>query len=386
MNLNHTSIDPDVAPLIEEAITRLLFEHASGILIVMDPDGRILRASASLELLTGKKVRGMNVHELIIDFQGTLELSTLCSGKSDGQILHLSTHDGLPASFRFFGRKVGEYYFLFAETIEADLRRLRAELLNLNAEMHDVSRELQRRNVQLEELNKQKNQFLGIAAHDLRNPLGVIMAFSEILLDDAADTLTVGQRDILSTMRESSQFMLTLINNLLDISAIESGKLNLDLAATDFAELIRKNLARNSFLAVKKGIRIEQEIAADLPMLVIDAGKCEQVLNNLVTNAVKFSASGTVVTVNCSREHDTVVLSVQDQGQGIPDEELGKLFKPFSRTSVRSTAGETSTGLGLAIVKRILDGHGASIEVRSAVGEGSCFTITFPIPSKTETV
>ncbi|MFZ1730152.1 MAG: HAMP domain-containing sensor histidine kinase [Bacteroidota bacterium] len=385
MNLNPTSIDPDVAQQMEEKITRLLFEHASAVLVVLNANAEVIRASASLEKLAGKSLSGSSVFELLVDFQGTLDISTLCSPGSDGQILHISTLDGLPASFRFYGRKVEEYYFLYAETTEADLRRLRSELLDLNAEMHDMSRELQRRNVQLEQLDKLKNQFLGIAAHDLRNPIGVIMAFSEILLDDAAD-FSEEQRDILTTMHESSQFMLSLINNLLDISAIESGKLNLDIAPTDVAALIRKNLARNRLLAAKKEIQLEEHIASDMPELSLDAGKCEQVLNNLVTNAVKFSAAGTVVTVSCVSTPDTVVISVQDQGQGIPEAELEKLFKPFSRTSVRSTAGETSTGLGLAIVKRILDGHGASIDVSSVVGEGTCFTITFPHQMKTETV
>ncbi|MBR9979066.1 MAG: PAS domain-containing sensor histidine kinase [Bacteroidetes bacterium] len=378
MHSKPVSIKAETQRMMEQQLFRLLFEQASAVTILTDEHAHIIRASTSLEQLLGKSVRGLTLYELLVDFQGTLDIAEICRRENDGQTLHFSTDHGLPSSYRFFGRRVGKYYLLYAETNEAELRHFRKEMLNLNAEMHDMSRELQRRNVQLEQLSKLKNQFLGMAAHDLRNPLSVVMSFSEVLLDDVVGVLTDDQREIVATMHESSQFMLTLINNLLDISAIESGHLTLDRTPVHFDKLLRKNLARNRFLAAKKNIDIVEEIADDPPRLLLDAAKCEQVLNNLVTNAVKFSDAGTVISVTCRVINGELLLSVTDQGQGIPDDELGALFEPFARTSVRSTAGETSTGLGLAIVKRILDGHDASIAVRSVVGVGTTFMITFP--------
>ncbi|HOJ03207.1 MAG TPA: HAMP domain-containing sensor histidine kinase [Bacteroidota bacterium] len=368
--------------IIEQELTRLLFEDASALLLLLDVERRIVRASASFERVVGRNVRGASVYDFIVDFDGSLDVATLADGSAEGHILHVSGADGMPESYRFRARSMGDHLLLYGESPDSDIRKLRRELLTANNELHDMARELQKRNAQLEEMNKLKNQFLGIAAHDLRNPISVILSFSELMLHDDVESLTDAQREMVDSVYESSVFMLKLLNNLLDISAIEAGKLTLDMLPTDIAVLLRKNLQRNRILAERKGIAIRDEIDADLPMLALDAGKFEQVLNNLITNAVKFSERGTTVTVRCERSDHEVVLSVRDQGQGIPAEELDRLFKPFSRTSVRATAGESSTGLGLAIVKRIIDGHAARVRVDSVVGQGTVFSISLPIPSE----
>lgn len=368
--------------IIEQELTRLLFEDASALLLLLDVERRIVRASASFERVVGRNVRGVSVYDFIVDFDGSLDVATLADGSAEGHILHVSGADGMPESYRFRARSMGDHLLLYGESPDSDIRKLRRELLTANNELHDMARELQKRNAQLEEMNKLKNQFLGIAAHDLRNPISVILSFSELMLHDDVESLTDAQREMVDSVYESSVFMLKLLNNLLDISAIEAGKLTLDMLPTDIAVLLRKNLQRNRILAERKGIAIRDEIDADLPMLALDAGKFEQVLNNLITNAVKFSERGTTVTVRCERSDHEVVLSVRDQGQGIPAEELDRLFKPFSRTSVRATAGESSTGLGLAIVKRIIDGHAARVRVDSVVGQGTVFSISLPIRSE----
>lgn len=368
--------------IIEQELTRLLFEDASALLLLLDVERRIVRASASFERVVGRNVRGASVYDFIVDFDGSLDVATLADGSAEGHILHVSGADGMPESYRFRARSMGDHLLLYGESPDSDIRKLRRELLTANNELHDMARELQKRNAQLEEMNKLKNQFLGIAAHDLRNPISVILSFSELMLHDDVESLTDAQREMVDSVYESSVFMLKLLNNLLDISAIEAGKLTLDMLPTDIAVLLRKNLQRNRILAERKGIAIRDEIDADLPMLALDAGKFEQVLNNLITNAVKFSERGTTVTVRCERSDHEVVLSVRDQGQGIPAEELDRLFKPFSRTSVRATAGESSTGLGLAIVKRIIDGHAARVRVDSVVGQGTVFSISLPIRSE----
>ncbi len=382
MNLNTSSTHNPESRTIEQELTRLLFEDASALLLLLDVERRIVRASASFERVVGRNVRGASVYDFIVDFDGSLDVATLADGAADGHILHISGADGMPESYHFRVRSMGNHLLLYGESPDSDIRKLRKELLTANNELHDMARELQKRNAQLEEMNKLKNQFLGIAAHDLRNPISVILSFSEIILHEDVEPLTAAQREMMNSMYESSVFMLKLLNNLLDISAIEAGKLTLDMLPTDIAVLLRKNLQRNRILAERKGIAIRDEIDADLPKLALDAGKFEQVLNNLITNAVKFSERGTTVTVRCERSDHEVVLSVRDQGQGIPAEELDRLFKPFSRTSVRATAGESSTGLGLAIVKRIIDGHAARVRVDSVVGQGTVFSISLPIPSE----
>ncbi len=253
------------------------------------------------------------------------------------------------------------------------------ELSRLNNELANLQRELAKKNVQLERLNEQKNQFLGMAAHDLRNPLGVIRGFAEYLLEDAAGVLDEEQIEFLGIIQESSDFMLKLVDDLLDVAQIESGKLHLELLPADLVGVIKRNVALNRALAARKEIEIVFEPEKALPVVEVDAPKIEQVLNNLLSNAVKFSYPGSQIWVRLVREGDEVLLTVEDEGQGIPEDEIGKLFQPFQRTSVQSTAGESSTGLGLAIARRIVNGHGGEIWVESEVGRGSTFYVSLSI-------
>lgn len=258
------------------------------------------------------------------------------------------------------------------------------ELSRLNNDLATAQRELAKSNAELGRLNDQKNQFLGMAAHDLRNPLEVILTYSEFLLEEAAPALTPEQVSFVGTIRSSSDLMLRLVEDLLDLAKIEAGKLELDLERVDLAALVEANVARNRVLAAKKQIEIrlhfpqEGQQGGPLEML-IDPTKMEQVLNNLIGNAVKFSPAGSAVDVHVTPEGGRVTLAVEDRGPGIPAEERDKLFRPFARTRVRSTAGEKGAGLGLAIVKRIVEGHGGEIRVESEAGRGSAFCVSLPI-------
>lgn len=255
------------------------------------------------------------------------------------------------------------------------------ELGRLYNELANLQRELSKKNIELEKLNEEKNRFLGIAAHDLRNPLNAIQMYSEFLSDEAFDVLTPEQREFVSIIYSSSQFMLRLVNDLLDVAKIESGKLELNLVRTDLIDLIKHNVILNSAMASRKNIRIDFDSDPDIPETLIDTAKIEQVLNNLIVNAIKFSSPGGVICVKVSKSDGEVVLSVKDQGPGIPSDEIDKLFKPFQRTSVRSTAGEDSTGLGLAIVRKIITGHKGRVWVESEVGNGSTFYVVLPLPT-----
>jgi two-component system, OmpR family, sensor kinase len=257
------------------------------------------------------------------------------------------------------------------------------ELGRLNNELANLQREVTKKNVELEKLNEEKNRFLGIAAHDLRNPLNAIQMYSEFLLDEAADALNQEQMGFVSIIHSSSRFMLQLVNDLLDVAKIESGKLELELSNTDLVSLIERNVVLNSAMASKKQIKLNFEHDDYIPNVPIDAAKIEQVLNNLITNALKFSSSGSVINVNLVTTDNEVILSVKDQGQGIPSNDLDKLFKPFQRTSVKTTDGEESTGLGLAIVRKIVLGHKGRVWVESEVGRGTTFYVALPLSPAT---
>lgn len=253
------------------------------------------------------------------------------------------------------------------------------ELGKLNNELANLQRELSKKNAELEKLNDEKNRFLGMAAHDLRNPLYAIQMYSEFLMSEASSQLSQEHCQFVEIIHSSSQFMLKLVNDLLDVAKIESGKLELDVAPADLVALVEKNVSMNNLLSSRKSITVLAQTNGNIPAVSLDSAKVEQTLNNLISNAVKFSNPGSCVYVELSSTETEVVISVRDEGPGIPEQELGKLFQPFGRISVRSTAGEDSTGLGLAIVKKIVNGHNGRVWVESKLGGGSTFFIALPV-------
>lgn len=255
------------------------------------------------------------------------------------------------------------------------------ELSRLNNELVTAQRELAKKNVELGKLNDQKNQFLGMAAHDLRNPLSVILTLSEFLLDKSMKITPNEQEEFIRRIRSSSEFMLRLVNDLLDISKIEAGKLALDLEPIDLGAVIEDNLALNRILADKRQIKLSLIQDKSIPRMMLDPAKIEQVLNNLIVNAIKFSPAGGAVEVRLVKSENDVTISVSDQGPGIPEGEFHKLFNPFEKTSAKSPTKEKGTGLGLAIVKKIVSGHQGRIWVESHVGKGSTFHVTLPLTS-----
>jgi signal transduction histidine kinase len=258
-------------------------------------------------------------------------------------------------------------------------RHLYDDLSRLNNELANLEREMVRKNVELQKLNEQKNRILGIAAHELRSPLGVIQSYSEFLEADAANVLNAEQREFVAIIKATSEFMLRMVSDILDVTTIEAGQLKLDRQPTDLARLIAHNVKLNRVLAGPKGIAVELEPLPPLPLIPADAAKIEQVLNNLLGNATKFSHRGTTVRVRVMRATGVVTVAVEDQGQGIPAADRSKLFTPFGKANVRSTAGEQSTGLGLAISRNIIEGHGGRIWLESEVGTGSTFFFTLPV-------
>lgn len=243
--------------------------------------------------------------------------------------------------------------------------------------LHESQKRLLESNTALTTLNQQLNAFVGMAAHDLRNPLGVVLGFSKFLMRDNGRTFTPQQITFLTSIQSSADFMLHLVNDLLDVSAIEAGKLTLDLRSFDVAALVEANVALLRILAQEKGIEIVAT-AAQPAFLMGDARRLEQVLTNLLTNAIKYSHQQTRIDVTVAAADGRVVIAVRDRGQGIPTNELDRLFLPFSVTSVRATQGETSTGLGLMIAKKVVEAHHGRIWVESTVGEGSTFFVSLP--------
>lgn len=244
--------------------------------------------------------------------------------------------------------------------------------------MEDVT-ELYDNAERLEKLNRMKNEFLGMVAHDLRTPISLVRGFSSILKEKADAVLPPDDQQLLDVIFTQSDFALFLLDDLLDISELESGKVNLDLEEADYWRLIQESIRLNRPFTTRKNMSVFVNCNSALPILKIDRRKIEQVLNNLIANAVKYSSPDTEIHISVdSLPEGGVITRIRDQGQGIPEDELEKIFDGFQKGRSRPTGGEKSTGLGLMIAKRIVDAHGGEIGVKSELGKWAEFYFRLP--------
>lgn len=256
------------------------------------------------------------------------------------------------------------------------------ELTQVNNELSNIQRELAKKNVQLARLNEQQNLFLGVVSHDLRNPLDVILSYSQFLREDVKHLLAPEQMEFIEIISAKSHFMLNLIDNLLDLAQIEAGKLRLEPVPTDVPALLGRNLQAQHLLASRKQIQLQAHVQEGMPAIVLDPARLEQILNNLIGNAIKFSPQGSVVDVSCSLEEQSLVLEVRDQGPGMTESERQRLFGFYQKGAATSTGGEKKTGLGLAIVQSIVLRQGGEIRVDSEPGRGASFRVSLPAPTE----
>lgn len=234
-------------------------------------------------------------------------------------------------------------------------------------------------NKKLKHLNDEKNKFIGIAAHDIRNPISGIYSFSDLLLNEEKSLMNQEELEIVHLIKSLSQNILNLIKNLLDVSKIESGMIELNYLHQDYIQFIKEQIYINQLLANPKGINIhlhsdELQLLADF-----DSHHMSEVIQNLLSNAIKYSEKKSDIQINVIKNDKEIITEVIDMGKGIPLEEQTKLFNYFQKTSTRPTDGETSTGLGLAIVKKIVTAFNGTIGVKSISHEGSNFYFSFPI-------
>ena len=384
--MREASVDHAIPKRWRAIVTEQAARSASLAMGVFDERGTVVAANRGMQLLLEgdggidapvEALRNPTVAALLASepadapvFEGVLTFG-------DGRRVNRSIR-GLAWRSRSEVLVVGEFDVAELERFNRETTELLQENLHLQRLVQSREKALLRANQELTVLNEERNRITGIAAHDLRNPLSVVQGMSKLLLSGMIGELEGEQASMIERIEASSVFMLRLVNDLLDLSRIEAGALELELRPTDLAELVGNNVVLNRMLAEQRGITLDLAADAGMPRALVDRGKLEQVLNNLVSNALKYSESGTCVSVAVGFDAEGFTLAVADQGQGIPADERDRLFEPFSTTSVQAAVGEKCTGLGLAIVRRIVDGHGGSIAVDSEVGVGSTFTVRLP--------
>lgn len=240
-------------------------------------------------------------------------------------------------------------------------------------QLQETLRRLEASNEKLTHLNREKNEFLGIAAHDLKNPLSTIVGYADLLArqPDPAPRLA-GQ------ISASATRMQTLIKNLLDANAIEEGRFISKLERCDLSELVQQSVEHNQVSATRKEIALKLEAPPGL-FAIADRNATVQVLDNLVSNAVKYSPAGTTIVISASQADGKVTVAVKDQGPGLSEEDQKKLFQKFTRLTARPTGGESSNGLGLSIVKRLAEAMNGNVGCHSVLGQGATFFVQLPV-------
>ena len=324
-----------------------------------DPGGLVMPGTSMREILRAEAEKGLlgaeddDIDKIVEDRIASLRADTISTFEDrtpDGRFIKLIRN---PANKGFVVSVASDI---------TDLKQAEMALATMNEE--------------LQELNELKNKFMGMAAHDLRNPLGAIRGMTQLIMD--LDLGEVKEKEFISSINQVTDQMLDLLNDLLDVSAIESGSFDLKREKGNLGEVLKRRIELVNFSANAKGISITSDIA-DVPPVEFDHARINQVIDNLLTNAVKFSPPDSVIDTAIHQVGDNVSVVIRDHGQGIPAHEVDKVFLAFEKLSAKPTAGEKSTGLGLAIVKQIVDAHGGEIGVESTLGEGSTFNFSLPV-------
>jgi len=253
------------------------------------------------------------------------------------------------------------------------------ELQSQTEELMTQQQELIEKTGEVERANQLKSEFLASMSHELRTPLNVIIGFSELMRDEVPGEINEEQRQCLEDVLGSSQHLLNLINDVLDLSKIESGKAELNLTNLALSEAIEP-LTRTMLPVLAAGqLSLDIEIEKELPLVQADKAKVSEVLLNLLSNATKFTLGGGKLKIEAVRKGNWCQVSVIDNGIGIKEEDQEQIFEPFCQLDNPLTKEKRGTGLGLALVKQIVEKHGGRICVESEYGKGSRFTFTLPL-------
>jgi signal transduction histidine kinase len=265
-----------------------------------------------------------------------------------------------------------------AASLQASVQGLEQKVEERTRELQQVLAELSRKSRQLEVASQHKSDFLANMSHELRTPLNAIIGFSQVLRQGMFGPVNAKQEEYLDDILSSGHHLLSLINDVLDLSKVEAGQVELEVASFSLREALERGVVMVRETASKRGVAIALELAPDVDVVEGDERRLSQVVFNLLSNAVKFTPAGGSIVVVSARVDGEVHVSVTDTGPGIVAEERERIFEEFHQTDVGAQQRE-GTGLGLALSKRLVELHGGRIWVESEHGHGCCFVFTLPI-------
>jgi len=256
---------------------------------------------------------------------------------------------------------------------------LKSSYSDLEKKVQERTLELKASNEELEQASSLKSQFLARMSHELRTPLNAIMGFSDVLSEEVYGEINEKQHRYLNNIHSSGKHLLEVINDILDLSKIEAGKMIMHLREVVLADAITEIQSLVTQLSLNAGVNLSFHTEQIPSLIVADCVRFRQIMYNLLSNAIKFTPEGGSVTVIFKQLENDLEVSVKDTGIGISEEHTKAIFKPFRQVDGSSSRGYEGTGLGLALCKEFVEMHGGNISVTSKKGEGSCFTFTIPI-------
>jgi PAS domain S-box-containing protein len=367
-----------------EDLFRGLLESAPDAMVVVDQRGKILLVNAQTEALFGyprAELVGQGMEMLVPERlreahhahrQGySHEPKPRSMGA--GRTLNARRKDGseVPVEISLSPVPTADGVLVASAIRDISQRRL------LEAELRATNETLQLQNQRVEQANRLKSDFLANMSHELRTPLNSIIGFSEILQDGKGGPITETQQEFLGDVLSSAHHLLQLINDILDLAKIEAGKTVFQVGPLDLPELVRRTANALRPQAEKRGLRLRLE-TVEIPEAQGDADRLRQVLQNFLSNAVKFSRDNGVVTLRCLDLGDKYRLEVEDQGIGIGEEDQARLFSDFVQLDAGAEKKYQGTGLGLSLSKKIVEQLSGRVGVRSRLGEGSLFFAELP--------
>jgi len=248
----------------------------------------------------------------------------------------------------------------------------------LEIQLKQHAKEIWEANQKLKEIDKIKSNFLAATNHELRTPLTVIKGYIKLLLSESPGKINNVQKQLLKESKESLDRLVSLVNSMLDLSRIESGTMEMEIKDRELIPCLLDVIRRMEHFVKDSGLKLDLKLPKVLPPVPFDKDRIEQVMINLIDNAIKFSTKGGKIRISVSDGKDQILISVEDQGMGIPEEDRAVIFNEFSKLK-RKKVGIQGTGLGLAISKKIVEAHGGKIWVESLPQKGSKFFFSLPL-------
>jgi PAS domain S-box-containing protein len=395
-------------------------------IVLVDPKGKVIACNASCERILARKAADIIAGDSAATFASAVDeaeapvpaeelpfLATLLSGEArQNVVLAVTRGDGgkvwismnsqplirfgekVPyaamASFSdITARKAAEasLRFIMSE-LEVRVEKRTSQLMEANAllknevgERERAQREMHEAKEAADTANRAKSAFLANMSHELRTPLNAVIGFSELLEQEIFGGLNDKQRTYVGNVLVSGRHLLQLVNDILDISKVEAGRMDLVYERTPIGSVVDVVRGVIGALAAKRGINLEVDVPPNLPDVYVDPGRIKQVLYNLISNAIKFTPRGGVVRLTARADVRSLVVSVADTGIGIARADLPRLFREFEQLAQPNGMRPEGTGLGLALTRRLVELHGGRVEVESELGQGATFSVHLPLRS-----